>query len=151
MNKLETKIAALLQPEGERKHINVASSREISDNCKPAQYAPKKLTKQNHHCDECTYLCRNCGERLTWSEHQNGFCTHPDPIKICDDPEDEAAYEASMGKAVVWFREIEKDMDSDALEDAIIAVNGIEDWNWVLLKAKPSEIFEIILTVLETK
>ena len=137
---IEQAAAALLQPEGKRKH-KVELTRAGSLNAVTAV------------CSKCRNL----------SPH--GPCDYPDPITICDDPEDEA-YEASMGMAVVWMRKIQPGVDicheihRKSLDEIgeLYTLDGMqaEDafanmlW-WLQFKATPSQLFEIILIALETK
>ena len=131
---IEQAVAALIQPEGKREHDNVWLSGNIYSKC------------------------RKCGEI-------DGICPLPDPITICDDPEDKA-YEASMGLVMVWFRKTNprRQICARAHKKALEAKNElytmegvqVEDeagylLHWLMFHATPSQIFEIILTALETK
>lgn len=133
MNKQEQAVAALIQPDGERKHdIDV-----------------------RHYGDENYRSCLKCKTPDAVS------CPHPDPITICDDPEDKAAYEASMGKAVVWYRKAYVQDENkvvlasikvmrDSMGDDIDYLMDADEW--VRIEATPSQIFEIILKAIkETK
>ena len=133
MNKqeIESKVAALIQPEGERKH---GCSDDID----------------YHFCLKCKadldYACTTP-------------CPHPDPIAICDNPEDKAAYEASMGMAIVWlrdtscvtYRHIMKVLRPETCEMAMGETYKCNAMNYALYEATPLQIWEIILKAKEKK
>lgn len=84
MDGTEDWFARVVQPKP-WEHSNVASSRQLSKNCpeqfkKAHPFAGYEIAIENHSCDFCTLLCRNCEKRLTWETHKLGHCTVPPPI-----------------------------------------------------------------------